>query len=137
MSLGVQYAIELATKCLPLNINWWEEVLHPDDVEGLSLLKRALPQVKWTTGEHEYTKYGFRNLITSRAVDILQPDVMWVGGLTELLKISAMAAAYDVPVVPHGSGPYSYHYCISQNNTPFSEVISRVLDCKSSLIDPS
>jgi len=128
MSLNVQYVIELATECLSLNINWWEEVLHPDDIKGLSILRRALPQLKWTTGEHEYSKYGFRNLITSRAVDILQPDVMWVGGLTELLKITAMAAAYDIPVVPHGSGPYSYHFAVSQNNTPFSEIICNAPD---------
>lgn len=51
MSLSVQYAIELATKCLPLNIEWWEEVLHPDDEDGFKHLKSALPQLKWTTGE--------------------------------------------------------------------------------------
>lgn len=51
MSLNVQYAIELATKCLPLNIEWWEEVLHPQDEQGFVRLKSALPQLKWTTGE--------------------------------------------------------------------------------------
>ena len=56
-------------------------------------------------GRVEYTRYGFRKLIETKSIDILQPDVMWVGGMTELLKISAMAAAYDLPVVPHGSGP--------------------------------
>jgi L-rhamnonate dehydratase len=51
MSLTVQYAIELATACLHLNIEWWEEVLHPDDTEGYALIKKALPQIKFTTGE--------------------------------------------------------------------------------------
>lgn len=51
MSLNVQYAIELATKCLPLNIEWWEEVLPPYDIDGFKKLKSALPQLKWTTGE--------------------------------------------------------------------------------------
>ena len=37
-------------------------------------------------GEHEYTRYGFRQLIESKSIDILQPDVMWVGGMTELIK---------------------------------------------------
>ena len=58
MSLNVTYAIELAKTCEEegVNINWWEEVLHPDDFDGHKLLKQVLPHVKWTTGEHEYTR---------------------------------------------------------------------------------
>ncbi|KAG5633882.1 hypothetical protein H0H81_004600 [Sphagnurus paluster] len=135
MSLNVQYAIELATRCLPLNIEWWEEVLHPQDEDGFRRLKSALPQLKWTTGEHEYTRYGFRKLIETRSIDILQPDVTWVGGLTELLKISAHAAAYDLPVVPHASSCYSYHFALSQTNTPFAEIVCNAPDGKS--VQPS
>jgi UDP-N-acetylglucosamine/UDP-N-acetylgalactosamine diphosphorylase len=81
--------------------------------------------------EHEYSRYGFRKLIEGRNVDILQPDVMWVGGMTELLKIAAMAAAYDLPVVPHASGPYSYHFVVSQHNCPFQEYLANSPDGKS------
>lgn len=133
MSLNVQYAIELATATKHLNINWFEETLHPDDVEGYALIKRAHPLIKWTTGEHEYTRYGFRKLIEDRNLDIVQPDIMWVGGLTEILRIAAHAAAYDVPVVPHASGPYSYHFVISQPNTPFHEYLANSPDSKSVL----
>jgi L-rhamnonate dehydratase len=109
MSLNVPYAISLARGAeeMGLGIYWFEECLHPDDFDGQKQLKQAMPHVRWTTGEHEYSKYGFRKLIEDRVVDIIQPDVMWLGGLTELLKVSAHAAAYDIPVVPHGSGPYS------------------------------
>jgi len=48
---------------------------------------------------------------------------MWVGGLTELLKVCAQAAAYDIPVVPHASGAYSYHFVVSQANCPFQEYL--------------
>ena len=51
MALNVPYTIELAKKCLDLNINWWEEVLHPDDFDGFKQLKQAHPQLKFTTGE--------------------------------------------------------------------------------------
>jgi L-rhamnonate dehydratase len=131
MALTVSYTIQLATATLDLNIGWWEEVLHPDDFDGFAKLKQALPQLKFTTGEHEYTKYGFRKLIEGRNLDILQPDVMWVGGLTELLKVTAQAAAYDIPVVPHASGPYSYHYVVSQSNCPFQEYLANSPDGKS------
>ena len=131
MSLTPAYAIELAEAAKPLNIHWWEEVLHPDDVEGFRQIKQAHPTLRWTTGEHEYTRYGFRRLIEERTIDILQPDVMWVGGLTELLRIAAHASAYDIPVIPHGSGPYAYHFIASQTNAPLCEYVAASADGKS------
>ena len=124
MALDVPYAIRLAEACKPLDIHWWEEVLHPDDVEGYRAIRQAHPTLKWTTGEHEYTRYGFRRLIEERTIDILQPDVMWVGGMTELLRIAAHASAYDTTVVPHGSGPYSYHFIASQTGPAFCEYVA-------------
>lgn len=124
MALDVPYAIDLAKAVEPLGLYWIEEVLAPDDNDGYRRLKQAMPAVRWTTGEHEYSRYGFRQLIADRCVDIIQPDVMWLGGLTELLRVSAMAAAYDIAVVPHGSGPYSYHFVISQPHSPFVEYIN-------------
>jgi L-rhamnonate dehydratase len=57
--------------------------------------------------------------------------VMWIGGLTEALRVSAMAAAYDIPVVPHASGAYSYHFVISQPHIPFSEYVNMSADGRS------
>jgi L-rhamnonate dehydratase len=133
MSLDVPYAIRLAEACKPLDIYWWEEALHPDDVEGFRLIKHAHPTIRWTTGEHEYSRYGFRRLIEERLIDVLQPDVMWVGGLTELLRISAHASAYDIPVIPHGSGPYSYHFIASQPHSPYCEYVAASPDGRSVL----
>ncbi|TVY45601.1 L-rhamnonate dehydratase [Lachnellula occidentalis] len=133
MSLNVSYTIELCTACLDLNINWWEECLSPDDTDGFAQIKQAHPQLKFTTGEHEYSRYGFRKLIEGRNLDIIQPDVMWLGGMTELLKVAAMASAYDIPVVPHASGPYSYHFVVSQTNCPFQEYLANSPDGKSVL----
>ena len=133
MSLNVQYTIQLVKACENLDIDWWEECLSPDDFDGFEQLKRAHPSVKFTTGEHEYARYGFRKLIEGRNVDVLQPDVMWVGGMTEILKIAAMASAYDIPVVPHASGPYSYHFVVSQSNCPFQEYLANSPNGKSVL----
>lgn len=124
MSLDVGYAVALADALKPVGIHWIEEPLSPDDIDGHRILKQRCPDTRWTTGEHEYTRYGFRSLIEGRAIDILQPDLMWMGGLTEALRVSAMAAAYDIPVVPHGSGAYSYHFVQSQPHIPFSEYVN-------------
>lgn len=133
MSLNVQYVVELVSECKrqDIRIDWWEEVLTPDDSAGFALLKRAHPDTKFTTGEHEFSRYGFRDLLLDRNIDIIQPDVMWLGGLTELLKVSAMAAAFDIPVVPHASGSYSYHFVASQHNSPFQEYLANSPDGKS------
>lgn len=133
MSLNVSYTIELVKRCEQegINIDWWEECLTPDDFDGHALLKRAHPTVKFTTGEHEFSRFGFRKLVEGRNLDIIQPDVMWLGGMTELLKVSALAAAYDIPVVPHASGPYSYHFVVSQPNTPFQEYLANSPDGRS------
>ncbi len=76
-----------------------------------------------TTGEHEATRWGFRMLLEMGCADIIQPDVGWCGGITELVKISALADAYGAMVVPHGSSVYSYHFVITRTNSPFAEFL--------------
>eukprot|EP01147_Barroeca_monosierra_P006024 gene6023-7353_t len=111
MALTPQYTIKLAKELQPFGLKWMEEFLHPDDYDGYVEVKSALAGsgIMLTTGEHEYTRYGFRELIQRKAVDILQPDITWVGGITEARRIVAMAAAYDILCIPHGSSIYSYH----------------------------
>jgi len=133
MSLTVPYAIALAAACSHLGIYWWEEPLSPEDTDGYRLIKQAHPGLKWTTGEHEYTRFGFRDLIEGRSIDILQPDVMWVGGMTELIRIAAHAAVYQTPVVPHGSGPYAYQFIASQPGPAFCEYVATSPDGRSIL----
>ena len=131
MALDVAYAIRLAEACRPLDIHWWEEVLSPEDVEGYRRIRAAHPGLRWTTGEHEYTRYGFRRLIEGRLIDILQPDVMWVGGLSELMRVAAHAGAYDIPLIPHGSGPYAYHFVAAQTAPSFCEYVAASPDGRS------
>lgn len=76
-----------------------------------------------TTGEHEATRWGFRMLLEMGCCDIIQPDVGWCGGVTELLKISALADAHGKLVIPHGSSVYSYHFVITRHNSPFAEFL--------------
>jgi len=77
-----------------------------------------------TTGEHEYTRFGFKQLIDAKAAHILQPDITWLGGITEARRVMAMASASDVLVVPHGSSIYSYHLQFAFVNAPLGEFIN-------------
>ena len=61
------------------------------------------------TGENEYTKFGFRDLIEQGNVSILQPDVLIMGGVTEFMKVAAMSQAHEIPIAPHGSQDVHIH----------------------------
>jgi len=125
MALTVSYSIRMIRAIEPYNVYWFEEFLPPDDYEGYEEVKKAVGEkILLTTGEHEYTRYGFRQLISRRCADILQPDVNWVGGLTEARRIVAMASAYDIPVIPHGSSVFSYHLQIAFSNCPWGEFLN-------------
>lgn len=122
MALSVEYVIKLVKALRPFNIRWLEEPLMPDDYVGYTELKKRLPETFISTGEHEYTRYGFSQLLEC-GIDILQPDVTWCGGMTELRRITSIAASRDVPVIPHGSGVYAWHHQVSFPNTPFAEFL--------------
>lgn len=93
-------AIRLARKMEKYDIYWFEEPVPPEDIDGYIEVKQK-SNILIAGGEDEFTRYGFRELITRRAVDILQPDLCAAGGFTEMMKITAMASAWNVPVIPH------------------------------------
>jgi L-rhamnonate dehydratase len=124
MSLDLNYAVRLAGGAAQYGLKWIEEALPPDDYWGYRELRQKVPRgMLVTTGEHEATRWGFRMLLEMECADIIQPDVGWCGGITELIKISALADARGVMVVPHGSSVYSYHFVITRHNSPFSEFL--------------
>ncbi len=125
MALDVNYATRFATEAWhEMGLKWIEEALPPDDYWGYAELKRDVPKgMLVTTGEHEATRWGFKMLLEMGCCDIIQPDVGWCGGITELIKISALADAKGALVVPHGSSVYSYHFVITRHNSPFAEFL--------------
>jgi L-rhamnonate dehydratase len=124
MALDLDYATRLAHAGAAHGLKWIEEALSPDDYWGYAALKKAAPPgMLVTTGEHEATRWGFRMLLEMDCCDIIQPDVGWCGGLTELLKITALADAHGVLTIPHGSSVYSYHFVATRQNSPFAEFL--------------
>ncbi len=129
MSLDLDYATRLAKACGEYGLKWIEEALSPDDYWGYAALKKAVPTgMLVTTGEHEATRWGFRMLLEMGCCDIIQPDVNWCGGMTEIIKISALADAHGALVVPHGSSVYSYHFVATRHNSPFAEFLMMAHD---------
>ena len=82
------------------DIYWLEEPVATEDIEGSAYVAQQLA-TPVSGYETESALPGFRELIARRAVDIVQPDVIWSGGITESRKIAALAQAYHLPVIPH------------------------------------
>lgn len=124
MALDLPYAKKLMEESAKLGFKWIEECFNPDDYWSYEDLKKAAPNNMMVTGgEHEATRYGFRMLIEKCDLDILQPDVGWCGGMTELIKIANLAEAHGKLVIPHGSGVYSHHFVVTRVNSPFTECL--------------
>lgn len=93
-------AIRLSKEMEKYDVYWLEEPVPPEDIQGYVEVKQK-SNILIAGGEDEFTRYGFRELIARRAVDILQPDLCAAGGFTEMMNIVAMASAWNVPLTPH------------------------------------
>ena len=101
MSWHVSYATKMLRALEAVNPTWMEEPIPPERVAEFAKLK-ASTTVPIATGEHVYTRWQSKELLVNGAVDYLQNDPDWTGGISELVKICALASAFEVPVVAHG-----------------------------------
>lgn len=121
MALDVPYTIQLAKIAREYGVKWIEEPVLPDKIDSYRRIKDAVPDIMITGGEHEFTRYGFKELLEKNAVDLIQPDIYRVGGLSEVIKIAAMSSAYDIPIVLHGIGAPTYHFEMATAHAPIAE----------------
>jgi D-arabinonate dehydratase len=105
---AVHEAIQFARRIEDYDVFWFEEPVAPDNYRG-SAAVAAATRVPIAAGENEYTRYGFRDLIEARSVAILNPDAQHLGGVTEFMKVAALAQAHDLPIAPHGNQDIHVH----------------------------
>jgi L-rhamnonate dehydratase len=103
------YAIRMLERIEEFRPRWLEEPVPPDHVDDLVAIRRS-SRVPIATGEHEYTRWGFHHLLQADAVDVIQADPDWCGGISELVKICTLASAYGRHVIPHG---HSLHAAVN------------------------
>jgi L-rhamnonate dehydratase len=120
MGWTLDYAKRMLPLLEPFHLRWLEEPVIPDDIHGYAELK-SYGRVPIAGGEHEFTVYGFRDLLETRALDYIQFDTNRVGGITQARKISALAEAYSVPVIPHAGQMHNYHVVMASLNSPMAE----------------
>lgn len=96
-------AIDLARRATKYNLTWFEEPVSPLDHEGYATVRRSV-EIPIAGGECEYTRFGFASLLRAGGIDYAQPDLCACGGITEAMKIAALASIHSVHVTPHTWG---------------------------------
>ena len=120
MGWTLDYAKRMLPLLEPFHLRWLEEPVIPDDIHGYAELK-SHGRIPIAGGEHEFTLYGFRDMLEARALDYIQFDTNRVGGITQARKIAALAEAYSVPVIPHAGQMHNYHLVMASYNSPMAE----------------
>ncbi|MFC0407212.1 enolase C-terminal domain-like protein [Roseomonas elaeocarpi] len=124
-SMDVGYIVDLADRIAEYRPRWLEECVMPDRIDSYRRIKDRT-NIPLAGAEHEYTRWGFKRFIDANALDVLQPDIYWCGGLSETLKIAAYATAHDLITIPHGhSGAATIHFSVTQSpiHTPYQEYL--------------
>lgn len=116
-SWSVPYTLRMIDLAAEYRPYWFEEPVMADLIPQYAEIRREARGTFISGGEHEYTRWGIKALLDARAVDILQADVTWAGGVTEMMKICALASANAIPVIPHHGGWASSHVIGAQTLT--------------------
>ncbi len=121
MLWDVPFTLRFAERAASLRLDWIEEPLPPDDLAGYAELARECP-IPIAGGEHEFTAAAFAELIERRLHQVVQPDVCWCGGMTELVKIYRVANGHGVRVCPHrGAEIWGLHAIAALDPQPLAE----------------
>jgi L-rhamnonate dehydratase len=120
MGFNFPYARQLLQQIEKYRPRWAEELLLPDEIHNFAKLKK-FTSIPLSGGEHEFTRYGFHDLLRAGALDIFQFDTNRVGGFTEARKICALAQVEGVEVIPHGGQMHNLHVVMSSFASPMAE----------------
>lgn len=120
MGWNLEYAKRILPKLEKYAPRWLEEPVIADDIDGYAELNQ-FSSIPISGGEHEFSLYGFKQLLDRKAVSVVQYDTNRVGGITAAHKINALCEAYSVPVIPHAGQMHNYHLTMSTLASPMSE----------------
>lgn len=118
--LSLPTALWLGERLADSGIYWFEEPVNSDDVAAYARLSQALP-IPVVGGEHLCSASEFVNYINAGAFDVLQPNICMVGGVTEIMRIGALASAHGRGFAPHLFSEFHVHIAAALKNTTFVE----------------
>ncbi len=105
-------AIKIGRALEPYDVVWMEDIMQPDSAADLARLARET-RVPQCVSERLFTRFAYRQILEAQAAHIVMPDIIWTGGLTEGIKIAALADTYHLPIAPHDcTGPVNVFACL-------------------------
>ena len=104
LSLDIESTVKLSERLKPYKLKWIEDALISESITQYEILRSRIPSETIATGEHWYTVYPFFHAASKGIIDIFQPDIIWVGGLTPIIKIVHIAESAGINVILHGGG---------------------------------
>jgi L-alanine-DL-glutamate epimerase-like enolase superfamily enzyme len=114
---SVKEAMEVAQYAAQYNVKWFEEPVSSDDLEGLSMIRKASPAgMNITAGEYGYSSEYFRRMLSSSAVDVLQIDATRCAGISGFMEASVLSSAFSIPVSAHTAPAVHLAPCCSAKN---------------------
>ncbi len=105
-AFDVPGAIRIAEAVRHLNPYFIEEPIHPHNFTALKEVRES-GGVPIAAGERIFSRWGFQQILELGAADVLNPDLAWTGGISEVKKIASYAEVHYIPVAPHNYGPIS------------------------------
>jgi L-alanine-DL-glutamate epimerase-like enolase superfamily enzyme len=114
-SWDVPYTLRMAELAEPYRVSFFEATIRPDMLWQFAELRKSIGSTRISGGEHAYGRWAVKAMLEAGGVDILQPDPRWVGGISEMIKVCALASAFGVDVMPHAGGLATTHIIASQS----------------------
>lgn len=123
----VPYTLSMLAELQPYGVGWLEDPLPPDNRSGYHRLRRAVPSVRLALGNFEFSETGCRELITDGLVDVVQPDLTWMGGITPAFRIMHLAEETGVEFSPHNAAeqPWAVQLMCMTKNESMAEFVMR------------
>jgi len=124
MAWDREFTVRAADRIKQYDVKWIEDPLHPGAITEYREIIDQLKPIQTAVGNLEFGHKAYHQFMDADAGDIIQPELQWAGGLTEVQRIAAMAKSQGLPVIPHGSSVYNYHFVMSHTNAPYAEFLT-------------
>ena len=131
LSMDIETTVRVSEQLKPYKLKWIEDALLSESITQYEVLRNRIPQQTLATGEHWYGVHPFSHAASKGIIDILQPDITWVGGLSAIIKIVHIAESAGIDVILHGGGGSAFGQHASYGLTGIS-----MIECSGPVITP-
>lgn len=123
MAWDKEFTVRASERLADYDVKWIEDSLHPDAIHEYADIRHDVKPIQLAVGNLAFSYKHFQQLLQAGAGDIIQPELQWAGGMTEARRIAALAKAHGLPIIPHCSGVYNYHFVMAHTNAPYAEYL--------------